>query len=112
MTYLAALVCVLGIAAGQILFKLSAAAFKAAGTILDPKGLGILMVAFLLYAVTTVGWVWVLRNVDLGRAYPMMALAFVIVPVASHFILGERFNSQYALGVALIVVGIAVAVRS
>jgi len=35
-------------------------------------------------------------------------LAFVIVPIASYFMFGERFNAQYFLGVALIMVGIVI----
>jgi drug/metabolite transporter (DMT)-like permease len=42
----------------------------------------------------------------------LMALAFVIVPIGSHFVFGERFQPQYFVGVALIMVGIIVAARS
>jgi drug/metabolite transporter (DMT)-like permease len=111
-SYVLALICVLGIAAGQILFKLSASALQKSGNILDPRALVTLLVAFALYGVTTLAWVWVLRKIELARAYPLMALAFVIVPIGSYFILGERFNSQYIFGVGLIVAGILVAVRS
>lgn len=112
LTYFVAFLCVMGIAIGQILFKLSAASFKHAGTLYDNRGLIALAVAFLLYGLTTIGWVWVLRNVELGRAYPLMALAYVIVPIMAYFVLGERFNSQYAVGVALIVLGIIVSVKA
>lgn len=111
-TYLVAVLCVFGIAIGQILFKLSAASFKHAGSLYDLRGLVVLAAAFLLYGITTIGWVWVLRNVELGRAYPLMALAYVIVSILAYFALGERFNGQYVLGVVLIVIGIIVSVRA
>lgn len=111
-TYAVAILCVIGIAIGQILFKLSAASFKSAGTLYDVRGLTVLFGAFLLYGVTTIGWVWVLRNLELGRAYPLMALAYVIVPIMAYFMLGERFSSQYVLGIALIVAGIVVSVKA
>jgi drug/metabolite transporter (DMT)-like permease len=107
-----ALVCVVGIAMGQLLFKLSAAAMQQAGSFRDARGLLILCAALGLYGFTTLAWVWVLQKIELGRVYPLMALAFVLVPVGSHYLLGERFPVQYFIGVALIVAGIVVAVRA
>ncbi|MDB6047652.1 MAG: 4-amino-4-deoxy-L-arabinose-phospho-UDP flippase [Pseudomonas sp.] len=109
---LLAIVCVVGIACGQILFKLSAASLQKSGSWLDPRFIGILLLAFLLYGLTTLLWVYVLQKSELGKIYPLMALAFVLVPIASHFIFGERFEAQYFLGVALIIAGIIVAVRT
>lgn len=102
------LLCVTGIAFGQILFKLSATGFQKAGTLYDPASLGILTGALVLYGLTTIGWVWILQRAELGRVYPLMALAFVIVPVLSYIFLHESFNRQYALGVLLIISGILV----
>lgn len=112
MTYFIAILCVFGIAAGQILFKLSANSLSKAGSYLDPQGLGILVAALALYGITTLAWVWVLQKLELGRAYPLMALAFVIVPIASHLLLHEKFTLQYFLGVLLIVAGIIISVKS
>ncbi len=112
MMYAIAILCVVGIATGQIMFKLSASALQRAGTIFDLKTLMILGSAFALYAVTTIAWVWVLQKIELGKAYPLMALAFVLVPIGSHFILGERFQVQYFIGVAFIMFGIVLAVKS
>lgn len=111
MTYLIALICVLGIAAGQILFKLSASSLHNSGSFFDPKTMMTLFSAFALYGITTIGWVWVLQKVDLGKVYPLMALAFVLVPLGSHFVFGERFQPQYFIGIILIMLGIFVAVR-
>jgi drug/metabolite transporter (DMT)-like permease len=112
MTYLVALICVLGIAAGQILFKLSASTMQKAGTIFDMATLATLFSAFALYGITTIAWVWVLQKIELGKVYPLMALAFVIVPVGSHLIFGEKFQPQYFLGVAVIIAGIIITVRA
>lgn len=107
-----AILCVVGLAIGQILFKISAAAWARTGSLFAFETAKTLVVALALYALTTVAWVWVLQKADLGRVYPFMALAFVLVPCASHFVLGERFPPQYFAGVALIVIGIVVAVRA
>jgi drug/metabolite transporter (DMT)-like permease len=41
-----------------------------------------------------------------------MALAFILVPIGSHFVFGERFQLQYFVGVALIMIGIVVTVKA
>ena len=112
MTYLVAIVCVIGIAAGQILFKLSAASLQRSGSLFDPSTAITLFSAFALYGITTIAWVWVLQKADLGRVYPLMALAFVLVPLGSYVIFNERFHPQYFVGVAMIIAGIIIAVRS
>ena len=112
MTYLIALTCVLGIAAGQILFKLSAMEFHRTGNLLNHEALTYFVVALALYGITTVGWVWVLQKNELGKVYPLMALSFVIVPLASHYLLGERFQVQYFVGVAVIISGIIISGNS
>lgn len=110
--YLTAVACVMGLAIGQVLFKLSAVTLKSGGTFLSMQGAGALLGALMLYGVTSLAWVWVLRQVELGRVYPLMALAFVMVPIGSHVFFGERFSTQYFLGVLLIVLGIVIAVRA
>jgi drug/metabolite transporter (DMT)-like permease len=111
MSYFIALLCVFGIAAGQILFKLSAQTVQRTGTFFDPTALTYFLIALALYGITTLGWVWVLQKVELGKIYPLMALSFVVVPLASYLLLGERFQIQYFIGVALIIAGIVIAVR-
>lgn len=110
-TYVAATLCVIGLAVGQILFKISATAFTESGSFFSIKPAIIFCAAMCLYGITSVAWVWVLQKIDLGRIYPLMALAFILVPLGSHFVLGERFQSQYFIGVGMIVAGIIIAVR-
>lgn len=109
---LVALLCVLGLAVGQILFKFSATSLAQTGSFFAVKTAATLFSAMLLYGITSVAWVWVLQKVELGRVYPLMALAFVLVPLGSHLIFGEQFSPQYFIGVILIMVGIAVAVSA
>lgn len=107
-----AVICVLGIAVGQILFKLSANSLQQTNSFFAPKTAAILFAALALYGVTTIAWVWVLQKIELGKVYPLMAMAFVLVPLGSHLILGERFQPQYFVGVVLIMIGIVVTVKS
>lgn len=107
-----AFLCVFGIAIGQILFKLSANSLGVTGSFFAPKTAAILLIALSLYGVSTLAWIWVLQKIELGRVYPFMAMAFVLVPFGSYIFFGEKFHYQYFVGVALIVVGIIVAVKS
>ncbi len=111
-TYVVAIFCVIGLAGGQILFKVSATALAEGGTFFAIKPAAVLFAAMCLYGVTSVAWVWVLQKVELGRVYPLMALAFVLVPLGSHLVFGERFQPQYFVGVAMIIIGIVVAVKA
>lgn len=107
-----ALLCVFGLAIGQILFKASATSLAQTGSFFAIKTALTLIAAMTLYAITSIAWIWVLQKVELGRIYPLMALAFVLVPLGSHLIFGERFQPQYFVGVAFIMIGIVVAVKS
>lgn len=112
MTYLIAIICVIGIATGQILFKVSAASLQKTGSFFDPATAVTLLSAFALYGVTTIAWIWVLQKVELGRVYPLMAMAFVLVPIGSHLVFGERFHPQYFVGVAVIIAGIIITLKA
>ncbi|MGZ5007126.1 MAG: hypothetical protein ACXWAT_01225 [Methylobacter sp.] len=107
-----AILCVVGLAIGQILFKVSATSLSVTGSFFALRTAATLFSAMTLYAITSIAWVWVLQKVELGKVYPLMALAFVLVPLGSHFIFGERFQLQYFVGVTFIIVGIVVAVRA
>jgi len=106
--------CVLILAVGQVLFKLSAGAmgdaagFSALARLLTN---GWIYVALAAYAVATVLWVWVLREVPLSRAYPLYALTFLLVPLLSGTLLAESVPLHYWVGVALIFAGICVTIR-
>jgi drug/metabolite transporter (DMT)-like permease len=111
--YLATL-CVVMIAAGQLLFKMSTNAMKAPGLegLLNTRALAILALALLVYGAATIGWVLVLRQAPLNRIYPFMALAFVLVPLGSRLVLGEPLAPQYWAGVGLLVAGLVLIGRS
>jgi len=111
-TYTVAILCVIGLAGGQILFKISATALTESGSFFTIKTSTALFAAMCLYGITSVAWVWVLQKVELGKVYPMMALAFVLVPLGCHLVFGERFQTQYFVGVAMIMAGILISVKS
>jgi drug/metabolite transporter (DMT)-like permease len=104
--------CVIGIAIGQILFKLTAVSINKAGTAIALPPALLFFAACSIYAITSVGWVYVLRSEELSKAYPTMALSFVIVPLLSHFFFGEKFTPLFLFGTVCIVMGIGVVLVS
>jgi drug/metabolite transporter (DMT)-like permease len=103
--------CVLGISIGQLLFKQAAVSIRAAHQWQDWLLNGWLIAALVLYGLTTLAWIWVLRETPLRLAYPFMGLAFLIVPVMSWLFLGEQLRGTTLAGGALILVGVALAAQ-
>ena len=101
--------CVLGISVGQLLFTLAAHALPPHTQVLVWIMNGWLIAALVIYGLTTVGWVWILRHAPLHLAYPFMGLAFLIVPVLAWLFLGEPLHWRTLAGGALILVGVALA---
>jgi drug/metabolite transporter (DMT)-like permease len=105
-----ALACVGMIGGGQLLFKMAADQIKP-GFAITSYGLVILALALAVYGAATIAWVLVLRQAPLSKVYPYMALAFVIVPLASKVFLGESLAPQYWAGVALLFAGLVLISR-
>ena len=101
-----ALACVLMISIGQLLFRQAGLAIERRGGWFDPQVLGLLGAAMATYALATLLWVHLLRNVPLTLAYPVMGLSFVIVPLLSHLMFRESIGLNQALGALLIVGGV------
>jgi len=103
------------IAAGQILFKRAAAQITpgpGSSWLLELARLPTMWVAVALYAASTLLWVRILTTVPLSRAYPFVALAFVLVPAAGYLFFQESISARYAFGTALIVAGVVIAARA
>ncbi len=100
--------CVVAIAVGQVLFKRLGLEIEATGTWLQPRAILILGVALAIYGGATLLWIHLLRSVELSRAYPFMALSFVLVPIMSWWLFSEQLSASYLVGTLLIVGGIVV----
>ena len=108
------LACVVLIGGGQLLFKAAAAQWRldaglgvALRTLLSPA----FVLALAIYAVATLLWIYALRLVPLGTAFPLYALAFLLVPVLAHLFAGEPLTARTLIGGAVIIAGVAIAVR-
>ena len=108
------ILCVVLIAAGQMLFKVAAAQWRIDGWswntargFLSPA----MVLALIVYGMTTVLWVFILRTVPLSAAFPVYALVFVLVPVAAHVLLNEPWSWNTLIGGAVIMLGVVISVR-
>lgn len=51
-------------------------------------------------------WLWILQQVPIGMAYPMLSLNFIFVTFAAHRWWQERITLRHSLGIVFIVVGV------
>ena len=109
---LATLACVVCISIGQLLFMEAASALPAQPQLQDWLLNGWLLASLALYGLTTLGWVWILRQAPLHLAYPFMGLAFLIVPTLAWVFLGEPLHWRTLAGGVLIMAGVALASTS
>lgn len=102
---------VLGIASGQVLFKLAANSFQPHAAIWKLIVNPYMILAGLIYFICTGLWLWQLRFVELNKAYPMFAMSFLMVPFFSWIFFDEKISVSYFLGVALVILGVVLATR-
>lgn len=105
------LLCVAGIACGQVLFKKGAQSLGAdagvIGLLISPW----IVVALIIYGAATLLWIHVLRETALSVAYPLFALTFIIVPLLSSIFLNEPLQSKTIVGGVLVVAGVYWSIR-
>ena len=95
----------------QLLWKLAASRLPssfAPGVLLraianDPLPLIVIGV----FALQLVNWLLVLERVDLSYAQPLTALSYVSVCLLSAWLFGEHLDVQRAIGVILVLAGVA-----
>ena len=93
-------------------------AFKYAGATLDDRsGLlhlitqalstPVVLLGFTLYFAGFLVWMTILKDVDLGRAFPMTAIIYVSTLAAAVILFHERLNAIRIVGVVVIALGVA-----
>jgi multidrug transporter EmrE-like cation transporter len=101
---------------GQLMIKARALA-HATGSVGVPGKLHYLLMMFSDIGVLSVFgatvlagacWMLALERLEVGYAYPFMALSFVFVPLGSTVLFGEPLPAIQLLGLALIIAGVSV----
>ncbi len=64
------------------------------------------------YAIGAVLWMVVLSRLDLGYAYPLLAISYILIPLLAHFLLGETIPPLRWVGIAVIFVGVIIVARA
>ena len=100
------LLCVAGIACGQVLFKKGAQSLGADAGLTGLLFNSWILVALIIYGAATLLWIHVLRETALSVAYPLFALTFIIVPLLASILLNEPLQSKTLIGGVLIIVGV------
>lgn len=67
-----------------------------------------IMLSLLCFAVSMVMWIFVLRELELSVAYPMVSLGYIITMTLAFLFLHEPLRLTKFLGAALIVSGVIV----
>ncbi len=109
--YAALIFCVLGIAGAQVFLKLCGLQVKENG-LLSLLFFGPFYISATMYVFLTFLWIWALQDVPLSRAYPLMAITFIAVPILSKVFFGDSLSLAYWAGTSLIVAGMLLAVRA
>jgi len=104
----------LALACGQILFKAAAQSLKGpigfdTQTVFQLVTNPYLVLGLTVYGFATLYWVLLLRNIELSKAYLIIALALVLVPLAGTFLFREPFTARLIAGLIIILIGLAVA---
>jgi drug/metabolite transporter (DMT)-like permease len=102
------------LACGQILFKAAAQSIKGpigfdAQTLFQLLSNRFLLLGLAIYVFAALYWVLLLREIELSKAYLIIALALVLVPLAGTFLFREPFSTRLVIGIVVILVGLAVA---
>ena len=112
--FLLLLACVTLLSLGQLLFKLASDSFPSNISLNSLLSFAVnkyFLSALVIYSLATFLWVWALSKMSLSLAYPFMALAFIIVPILSYFVLDEPLSISSLIGGCIIVVGLGIAVN-
>ena len=99
-----------GMAGGQLLFKLAAQRLTPGASLgeglIELSGNVYFFAAFALYCALALAWLWILTFTPLSRAYPFVALAFAITPLLGAWVFAEPIGPRLVVGIVVIAVGL------
>ena len=64
------------------------------------------------FGVSVTAWLYVLSKIHVSQAYPAMALGIAVTALAGFFLFGEPINGMQLVGIAIIVIGVALVAAS
>ncbi len=119
-TVLLAISTTLLITSGQVLWKIGIQ--KAGGFYLSDQSIfgnvfrilfnGWVFSGFVVYAIATGFFMWLISKFDISLIIPITSVAFIYSLLAGYFIFGEQISLLRVFGVLLIVLGVFFVVRN
>jgi len=64
------------------------------------------MLGMLLYVVSVGVWILALSRVEVGYAYPMLSVGYIVTAVAAFYLFGEALTATRIAGIAVIMAGV------
>jgi uncharacterized membrane protein len=65
-----------------------------------------IVVGFLLYGISSIGFIYSLKSGDLSLLYPLIATSYIWVTVFAVWFLGEQMPSSRLVGIFLLIIGV------
>lgn len=72
----------------------------------------LVLLGFSLYALSTLAWLTALSKGELSKLYPLISINYALALVAGYLLFGEPLTLAKALGVVLIIGGVALIAAS
>ena len=64
------------------------------------------------YVFAVVVWLLVLSRTEVGIAYPLVSLAYIITAIAAYYLFGEQLSLIRILGIGVIMLGVYMVART
>lgn len=64
--------------------------------------------AVVLFGISFITWMYALIKIDLSLAYPTVSLSYILIAICSFLLFQEQITLYRGMGIAIIMVGIAV----
>lgn len=111
-SYLLITLSVIFLSIGQILFKKVSLQLHSLLKFQSVETIILFAVALMLYCVSTVMWLFSLKELELSKAYMLFSLAFILVPILSHYYFHEKYTIHNFIGGCFIILGVWVSTKT
>lgn len=64
------------------------------------------------YVVSVAFWLLALSRVDVGFAYPLLSVGYIVTAVAAYYVFGEPLTTIRIAGIAVIMIGVFMIART
>jgi len=73
---------------------------------------GYVMFGLVCYVVSVAVWLLALSRVEVGYAYPMLSVGYIVTAVAAFYLFGEALTMTRVVGIAVIIFGVYLVSRT